>query len=111
MSGSGKIDFENLKPEDFELHLPELFASAQGKLSEDSRLQKFFTKYPTSLALVRDLETIAETARGLLEPTEEPSDDVWTNIQSKLLEENGGIGDDDDQPQDAPRPNGGLPKQ
>ena len=113
MTPSGKIDFDNLRPEEFEQHLPELFASAEGKLSEDPRLQKLFAKYPDSLALVRDLETIAETARGLLEPTD-PSDDVWTNIQSKLLEENGSLGAEDDDeaaPQDGPRPNGGMAKQ
>jgi hypothetical protein len=86
MSGPGKIDFDNLKPEDFERYLPDLFAASNGKVSEDPRLQKLFTKYPDYLALVRDLETIAETARSLLEPTEDPSDKVWSNIQSKLRE-------------------------
>lgn len=95
----GEIDFDNLTPDEFERYLPELFAGTEGKLSADPRLQKIFSKYPDCLALVADLETIAETARGLLEPTEDPSDKVWTNIQSKLLEETGGIefdsGDDD----------------
>jgi len=86
MSGPGKIDFDNLKPEDFERYLPDLFATGDGKVSQDPRLQKLFTKYPDYLALVRDLETIAETARGLLEPTQDPSDKVWNNIQSKLRE-------------------------
>ena len=92
------IDFENLTPEEFERHLPELFAGTDGKLSEDPRLQNLFAKYPDYLALVTDLETIAETARGLLEPTEDPSDKVWTNIRNKLREETGAIefGEDDD---------------
>src|SRR5579884_4052257 len=87
----GEIDFGNLTPDEFERHLPELFAGSEGKLSADPRLQRLFAKYPDCLALVSDLETIAETARKLLEPTEDPSDKVWTNIQSKLLEETGGI--------------------
>ena len=44
---------------------------------------------------MRDLETIAETARSLFEPTHEPSEAVWSNIASKLKEENndGGVTD------------------
>lgn len=101
MTRPSDIDFDNLRPEEFERHLPELFASVEGKLSEDPRLQKMFAQYPDRLALVRDLETIAETARNLLEPADDPSDQVWTNIQSKLLEETGSIDleeeDDDDE--------------
>jgi hypothetical protein len=104
MTPSGKIDFTTLKPEEFERHLPELFATTEGKVSEDPRLQELFFKYPDCLALVRDLETIAETARGLLEPAD-PSDQVWANIQSKLLEETGSIDLDDDTVEPA-KPNG-----
>jgi hypothetical protein len=113
MTPSAKIDFDNLKPEDFERHLPELFAGTDGKVSDDPRLKNLFARYPDCLALVRDLETIAETARGLLEPVEDPSDQVWTNIQNKLLEENGSLGldEDDDPPRNDPRPNGGMTKQ
>jgi hypothetical protein len=112
MSGPGKIDFDSLKPEDFERHLPDLFAGTDGKVSDDPRLKNLFAKYPDCLALVRDLETIAETARGLLEPVEDPSDQVWTNIQNKLLEENGSLGLDgeDRSAQHGPHPNGGLLK-
>jgi hypothetical protein len=46
---------------------------------------------PNYAALIRDLEYIAREARLLFEPTEEPSDSVWTNIQSKLQ-----AGDDGD---------------
>ena len=101
MTAATKIDFANLKPEDFERHLPELFAGTDGKVSEDPRLQALFAKYPDCLALVRDLETIAETARGLLEPAD-PSDHVWTNIQSKLLEETGSIDLDDEEDESPP---------
>jgi hypothetical protein len=87
MTRPGEIDFDNLKPEEFERQLPELFASAKGRLSEDPRFKALFAQYPDRLALVRDLEAIAETARSLLAPAEDPSDSVWTNIQSKLREE------------------------
>jgi len=82
-----EIDFDTLKPEEFENYLPELFANGDGKVSTDPRLQKFLAKNPDCAALVSDLETIAETARSLFEPVEEPSDNVWKNIQSKLREE------------------------
>lgn len=108
MTAPGKIDFDNLRPDEFERYLPELFASVDGKVSEDPRLQKLFTEHPDCLALVRDLETIAETARGLLEPAEDPSDKVWSNIQSKLREETGGIDLDfeDDEEDEPSKPNG-----
>jgi hypothetical protein len=96
MNGPAEIDFDNLKPEDFERYLPDLFATGDGTVSQDPRLQKLFAQYPDCLALVRDLETIAETARSLLEPAQDPSDAVWTNIQSKLREEAGEIGPDAD---------------
>jgi hypothetical protein len=82
MSEFGDINFDNLKPEEFENYLPELFATGNGKVSQDPRLAKFLAKYPDCAALVRDLETIADTARGLFES--DPSDTVWSNIQSKL---------------------------
>jgi hypothetical protein len=87
MSTPGDIDFDNLKPEEFENYLPELFATGDGKVSKDPRLQKFLARHPDCAALVSDLETIAETARSLFDPVEEPSEKVWSNIQSKLREE------------------------
>ncbi|MGD0799569.1 MAG: hypothetical protein ABR910_17785 [Acidobacteriaceae bacterium] len=81
------VDFDTLKPEEFEHYLPDLFATGKGKVSQDPRLQKFLARHPDCAALVRDLETIAETARSLFEPVGDPSDKVWTNIQSKLREE------------------------
>ncbi len=38
---------------------------------------------PNYSALIRDLEYIAEAARGLF-ATDDPSDKVWDNIQKKL---------------------------
>jgi hypothetical protein len=71
---------------EFEQYLPELFASGEtGRLSEDPRLARFLAANPDCAALVRDLETIAETAKSLLVPEEnEPSDEVWDNIAKKL---------------------------
>ena len=95
MSEIQAINFDALTPAEFEQHLPDLFL-AGGKLSEDPRLAKFLTANPDCAALVRDLETIAETARSLFEPTHEPSDAVWSNIASKLREEasdDGGVTD------------------
>ena len=94
MNEIGNINFENLTPAEFEQHLPELFL-AGGKLSEDARLKTFLDGHPDCAALVRDLETIAETARSLFEPMHDPSDAVWSNIASKLQEEadDGGVTD------------------
>ena len=95
MSDVSTIDFNNMSPAEFEQYLPELFL-AGGKLSEDPRLARFLGANPDCAALVRDLETIAETAKSLFEPTHEPSDAVWSNIASKLQEEStddGGVTD------------------
>jgi hypothetical protein len=93
-----QIDFDTLRPEEFEQYLPDLFATIDGKVSEDPRLQKLFTDHPDCLALVRDLETIAETAKSLFEPVEDPSDRVWSNIQSRLREEGAPLGAEDEDP-------------
>ncbi len=84
MSDVSTLDFQNMTTASFEEHLPELFASADGKLSNDPRLAEFFAANPDCAALVRDFEIIAETAKSLFEPTHEPSDAVWSNIASKL---------------------------
>jgi len=81
------INFDSMKPEEFENYLPDLFANGNGKVSQDPRLQKFLSENPDCAALVRDLETIAETARSLFQPVGDPSDKVWSNIQDKLREE------------------------
>ncbi len=93
MNDLTSINFDHLTPGEFEQYLPDLFQTA-GKLSEDPRLAKFLAANPDCAALVRDLETIAETAKSLFEPTHDPSDEVWSNIASKLREENdGGVTD------------------
>ncbi len=95
MNDLNNINFNSMTPADFEQYLPELFL-AGGKVSEDPRLARFLDANPDCAALVRDLETIAETAKSLFEPSHEPSDAVWSNIASKLQEEaadDGGIAD------------------
>lgn len=81
-----ELNYESLTVAEFEEHLPELFASADGKISEDPRLAAFLTAHPDAAGLVRDLEAIAEAAKSLFEPESEvePADSVWSNIASKL---------------------------
>lgn len=84
MNDLASINFETLTSAQFEEVLPDLFASGGGKVSEDPRLQTFLKTNPDCAELVRDLEIIAEHAKSLFEPVHEPSDDVWSNIASKL---------------------------
>jgi len=79
----------NLNPDQmtvsqFKQYLPELAAAGAGKVSEDARFTGFFAAHPDCLALVKDLETIADAAKSLFEPVGDPSDKVWSNIASKL---------------------------
>jgi hypothetical protein len=86
VSDLSKLDFDSMTVAEFEQYLPELFASGEtGRLSEDPRLATFLSSNPDCAALVRDLETIAETAKSLLVPDQdEPSDAVWSNIAKQL---------------------------
>ncbi len=77
-------DFDTMTPADFERFLPDFFANGDGHVSTDPRLQTFLANNPDCAALVRDLETIAEHAKSLFEPTEEPSEDLWGKIENKL---------------------------
>ena len=97
MSDLSKLDFDSMTAAEFEQYLPELFASGEsGRLSEDPRLARFLAANPDCAALVRDLETIAETAKSLFVSEEEPSDSVWSNIANKLKQQT----DDNDAPAD-----------
>jgi hypothetical protein len=78
------LNFDTMTSAEFEQYLPELFETSGGKVSNDPRLSKFLSANPDCAALVRDLETIADTARSLLEPNHEPSDEVWDHIASEL---------------------------
>ena len=84
MSSKGFPDFDTMPPADFEKYLPDFFANGDGHVSTDPRLQTFLKNNPDCAALVRDLEAIADQARKLFEPTYEPSDAVWSNIQKKM---------------------------
>jgi hypothetical protein len=85
-SNSDFPDFDTMSPADFEHYLPEIFANGDGRVSTDPQLQTFLKNNPDCAALVRDLETIAETAKSLF-TTDEPSDNVWSNIQNKLKQQ------------------------
>ncbi len=91
MNDLTQINFDTMTPSDFEQYLPELF-QVGGKVSEDPRLTRFLAANPDCAALVRDLETIAATAKSLFGPPQEPSEAVWSNIASKLQEESAGDG-------------------
>jgi hypothetical protein len=82
-----EFNFDTMTQAEFEERLPDLFANQTGKVSDDPRLQNFFTAHPDAVALVRDLETIAEHARSLFEPVHDPSDDLWAKIQSRMGDE------------------------
>ena len=81
------INFNTMTKADFEHHLPDFFASGNGKVSTDPRLQLFLANNPDCAALVRDLEIIAEYAGSLLEPADDPSEEVWAGIQAKLQQD------------------------
>ena len=84
MKDLSTTNLDDMTPAQFEEYLPDLFEAGGGKISEDPRFTNFFKTNPDCAALVRDLETIAEQAKSLFEPTYEPSDAVWTGIQDKL---------------------------
>jgi hypothetical protein len=87
MSNVYPQNLDTMTPAEFEAFLPELFESGAGNISEDTRFAKFFAANPDCAALVRDLETIAQTAKSLFDPPAggpEPSDKIWSNIASKL---------------------------
>jgi hypothetical protein len=80
-------NLDNMSVAEFQEYLPDLFEASGGSISKDPRFAKFFESNPDCAALVRDLETIAEQARSLFEPVHDPSDNVWSNIASKLKDE------------------------
>jgi hypothetical protein len=91
MKDLATANFDNMTTAEFEEYLPELFENGGGSISADPRFSTFFEANPDCAALVRDLETIAEQAKSLFEPSDsdsgpEPSDAVWSNIASKLKE-------------------------
>jgi hypothetical protein len=87
MKDLSNMDFDALTVQEFEELLPELFETSGGNISNDPRFSKFLAANPVCADLVKDLETIASTAKSLFEPTHEPNDAVWQNIASKLKDE------------------------
>jgi len=71
---------------EFQEQLPQMFI-VEGEIDERPELRAHIATCSNCAALVRDLEYIAEQARMLLQPTHEPSPDVWSNIQSKLAKD------------------------
>jgi hypothetical protein len=76
--------FHPLSCAEFQQQLPDLFASAGDGLTDDPALLEHLKGCENCSALVRDLQYIADQARQLLEPTHEPSDNVWKKIQEGL---------------------------
>jgi hypothetical protein len=69
---------------DFQEQLPDLFASGGNGTPEDPTLVEHLKTCENCSALVRDLQYIADQASLLLQPTLEPSDNVWKKIQEGM---------------------------
>ncbi|HEY8996956.1 MAG TPA: hypothetical protein VIM60_03615 [Edaphobacter sp.] len=87
MTSSNKQSDTPLTCAEFQEHLPELFASGSEGSTDDPRLLEHLKTCENCSALVRDLQYIADQARQLLEPTHEPSEDVWTKIKNSMANE------------------------
>jgi hypothetical protein len=82
------LDPDKMTVSEFKQYLPELAAAGAGNVSKDPRFARFFATNSDCLALVKDLEAIADAAKSLFEPVGDPSDKVWSNIASKLKQGN-----------------------
>ncbi len=69
---------------DFQEQLPDLFAAGGNGVPEDPDLKEHLRTCENCSALVRDLQYIADQASLLLQPTHEPSDNVWKRIQAEM---------------------------
>lgn len=69
---------------EFQEQLPDLFASGGNGVPEDPDLVEHLKTCENCSALVRDLQYIADQASLLLQPTLEPSDNVWKRIQEEM---------------------------
>jgi predicted anti-sigma-YlaC factor YlaD len=74
-------DTSKITCEAFQAQLPELVGSHEN-LAENAHLKSC----ELCRALLADLETIAEAARQLF-PIEEPPDELWEQIESKIKKE------------------------
>ncbi len=75
---------KDLSCAEFQEKLPDMFAGEAGDIRQQPELRAHLATCENCSALVRDLEYIADQARLLLQPTLDPSPDVWEHIQSKL---------------------------
>ncbi len=69
---------------EFQEQLPDLFASGNNGFPDDPVLVAHLKSCDNCSALVRDLQYIADQASLLLQPTLEPSDNVWKRIQEGI---------------------------
>lgn len=69
---------------EFQEQLPDLFAAGGSDHIDDPSLLEHLRTCENCSALVRDLQYIADQAKQLLQPTHEPSDNVWKKIQESL---------------------------
>ncbi|QHS50486.1 hypothetical protein [Edaphobacter sp. 12200R-103] len=69
---------------EFQEQLPDLFAAAGNSSIDDPEIAEHLKSCENCSALVRDLQYIADQAKQLLQPTHEPSDNVWKKIQEGL---------------------------
>lgn len=74
---------------EFQEQLPDLFAAGGNGIPEDPCLAAHLKTCENCSALVRDLQYIADQASLLLQPTHEPSDNVWKKIQEGLDSDRG----------------------
>jgi hypothetical protein len=74
-------DANKMSCEAFQAQLPELIGSG-----ENVNAHPHLENCELCLALLADLETIAEAARQLF-PIEEPPDDLWEHIESAIKNE------------------------
>lgn len=72
---------------EFQEQLPDLFATGGNDHIDDPSLLEHLKTCENCSALVRDLQYIADQAKQLLQPTHEPSDNVWKKIQEGLASE------------------------
>jgi hypothetical protein len=78
-------DPKTMSCQEFQAHLPELIGSG-----ENASAHPHVQQCELCRALLADLETIAEAARQLL-PIEEPPEKLWSQIESAIRKEDGGL--------------------
>ena|ERR1700744_291946 len=76
---------EKMTCEEFQSHLPEVIATG-----EDISQHPHILSCELCRNLLADLEAIAEAARQLFPPMEDPPDTLWEQIQSKIQAESPG---------------------